>query len=84
MYQELKELTRNNESFGQDEHGRALCDFLPSCCPRLRRLVIARPRRLTRVVLRIEALEELEFLLALQLEALDVSAPNLLVLRHKA
>ncbi|OEL15146.1 hypothetical protein BAE44_0023835 [Dichanthelium oligosanthes] len=68
---------------GGDEEGRALGDFLSSCCPGLRRLEIKRPRGLTQLVLRVEALEELHVFLA-GLQALDVTAPNLLVLKLEA
>nr|TKW16451.1 hypothetical protein SEVIR_5G300500v2 [Setaria viridis] len=72
-YEELTELTLNDVSFREDEQGRALCDFLSSCRPRL---------RLMQLVLRAEALEELRFFFAFGgLQALDVTAPNLLLLK---
>jgi hypothetical protein len=79
-YEELTELTLDELSFRQDEQGRALCDFVSSCCPRLRRLDIRSPRGLIHLVLRAEALEELWFFYALGVEALDDTAPSLLLL----
>ncbi|CAL4961698.1 unnamed protein product [Urochloa decumbens] len=81
-YEELTELTLYSVSFREDEQGRALGDFLSCSCPRLRRLDMRSPRRLTQLVLRVEALEELRISLAFGL-ALDVTAPNLLVLKLK-
>ncbi|CAO2183061.1 unnamed protein product [Urochloa humidicola] len=82
-YEELTELTLNDVTFREDEEGRALGEFLSSCCPLLRRLDIRRPRGLTtQLVLRAEALVELRIFFMGGL-ALDVTAPNLLVLKIK-
>ena len=61
--------------------GRALGDFVSSCCPRLRRLLVSHPRGLRQLALRSEALEELEMTCPLDLRTLDVTASNLRAVR---
>ena len=68
---------------GASGPGRALGDIVSSCCPRLRRLLVSHPRGLRQLVLRSEALEELEMTCPLDLRTLDVTAPNLRLLKVK-
>ncbi|KAL6660986.1 hypothetical protein ACP70R_000370 [Stipagrostis hirtigluma subsp. patula] len=62
--------------------GRAtLGDFVSSCCPRLRKLWIVGPVGLHRLVLRADELQELRLSSAHDLQTLDVTAPNLRVVK---
>jgi hypothetical protein len=96
-YEALTDLTLDAAWYVEDE-GRGLGDFLSFCCPRLRRLRVDRHPlgswpagvkvppwlRLRQLVLRVEALAELGICLAPDLWKLDVTAPNLRVLRLKS
>ncbi|KAL6649506.1 hypothetical protein ACP70R_013730 [Stipagrostis hirtigluma subsp. patula] len=85
-YEALTELTLLGASFGGEaaNGGRALGDFVSSsCCPRLRKLRVSFPVGLPQLVLRAEALEELDLYFAQDLQTLDVTAPNLRVLKLK-
>lgn len=74
-YEALTELKLWCPSFVEDEV--PVGDFVTSCCPSLRRLSIAYPKALSRLVLRSESLQELEIVRAWDLRTLDVAAPHL-------
>ncbi|OEL27267.1 hypothetical protein BAE44_0011715, partial [Dichanthelium oligosanthes] len=76
-YEALTELVLDSARLGGG--GRALGDFVSSCCPRLRKLDIRSPMGLPELVLRVDALEELHLSHAEDLRTLDVTAPNLRV-----
>ncbi|KAL6649507.1 hypothetical protein ACP70R_013731 [Stipagrostis hirtigluma subsp. patula] len=81
-YEALTELALYGVWFDDEEAaggGLSLGDFVSSCCPRLRKLVL-RPRTLLQLVIRAEALQELHIFSAWDLRKLDVTAPNLRVL----
>ncbi|KAL6845336.1 hypothetical protein ACP4OV_024831 [Aristida adscensionis] len=81
-YESLTELRLHVTRIGaEDDDGRGFGDFVSSCCPRLRRLAVSYPGGLRRLVLRVEALEELELAWPPDLGTLDVAAPNLRVLK---
>ncbi|CAN6290185.1 unnamed protein product [Urochloa humidicola] len=85
-YEELTELSISNAKFVEEKKEapgsrRTLGDFVSSCCPRLRRLEIVSPSKLSQLVIRAEALEELLLPSAQGLRMLDVTAPKLRVLR---
>uniref|UniRef100_A0A0D9VRD0 F-box domain-containing protein n=1 Tax=Leersia perrieri TaxID=77586 RepID=A0A0D9VRD0_9ORYZ len=80
MHESLTHLRLDSAWFGEDvavAGRRTLGDFVSSCCPRLRKLVLVDPMRLPRLVLRAEALEELVVVTTRGLQTLDVTAPNL-------
>ncbi|GJN04203.1 hypothetical protein PR202_ga21728 [Eleusine coracana subsp. coracana] len=78
-YEALTELYLYSPSFS--EEGPVLGDFVTSCCHSLRRLSISCPKALFQLVLRSEALQELEIYWAFDMRTLDVTAPNLRVVR---
>ncbi|KAK3150905.1 hypothetical protein QOZ80_3AG0239240 [Eleusine coracana subsp. coracana] len=82
-YEALTELTIIMASFDEEELGgvRSLGDFVSSCCPRLRKLEIKYPKGLGQLVLRTEALGELNLYFTKDLRTLEVMAPNLSVLK---
>ncbi|GJN30739.1 hypothetical protein PR202_gb19073 [Eleusine coracana subsp. coracana] len=84
-YEALTELSLFAASFDEEELGgvRTLGDFVSSCCPRLRKLDIQLPERLQQLVLHTESLEELNLYCVEDLRTLDVTAPNLRVLKLK-
>uniref|UniRef100_A0A0E0KAN3 Uncharacterized protein n=1 Tax=Oryza punctata TaxID=4537 RepID=A0A0E0KAN3_ORYPU len=83
-YEALTELNLSSMCFDEEEAGgRTLGDFVSTCCPRLRKLEIWGPKKLTQLVLRTEALEELDVHFASDLRKLDVNAPNLRALGIK-
>ncbi|RLN30056.1 hypothetical protein C2845_PM05G17720 [Panicum miliaceum] len=61
--------------------GRTLGDFVSSCCPRLRKLGISGSKGLTQLAFRSEALQKLKLCHVEGLRVLDVTAPNLRVLK---
>ncbi|KAL6644398.1 hypothetical protein ACP70R_016006 [Stipagrostis hirtigluma subsp. patula] len=83
-YGALTELEVFSVTFGEEASGEGrttLGDFVSSCCPRLRKLRIVGPVGLRWLVLRAEELQELRLSSALDLETLDVTAPNLRVVK---
>ncbi|GJN04239.1 hypothetical protein PR202_ga21765 [Eleusine coracana subsp. coracana] len=79
-YEALTKLTLDSLWFTDDGMSTLLGDFVMSCCPRLRRLVISSVTGLTELVLRTEVLEELDISYMDDLQTLDVVAPNLRVI----
>ncbi|GJN15516.1 hypothetical protein PR202_gb02437 [Eleusine coracana subsp. coracana] len=80
MYEALTDLTLYSLWFADDGMSTLLGDFVMSCCPRLRRLIISCVRGLTQLVLDTEVLEELYISYTDGLQKLDVVAPNLRVI----
>ncbi|KAK3124362.1 hypothetical protein QOZ80_7BG0585560 [Eleusine coracana subsp. coracana] len=64
-------------SFSSDGH--ELTDFVSSCCPRLRRLLVCGPKGLRRLTLRSDSLQDFSVSGATDLQTLDVATPNLRV-----
>ncbi|GJN24421.1 hypothetical protein PR202_gb12159 [Eleusine coracana subsp. coracana] len=79
-YQALTDLMLSSLSFDEDAGGSTLRDFVACSCPRLRRLLVCNPQGLRQLVLRSKVLEEFTISVAMDLQFLDVAAPNLRVI----